>query len=173
MGLSMLERQSSPVAWGGFGPQQCPPHPLPICCSSPWLSGWRWRWPSGTASMTRAGAMPCRWTRICATSWIGAGQLTSRTSERPCLGSRFAASWGWDGARGPLLAGGAGGPDPCSGFPSTNAHQRFRLALLSTEVHRASPPLSADCPGWSLTGVRGNPQDLSSNNLLRAGRGPH
>ena len=69
MGLSMLERQSPPVAWGSSEPQP---------------------WPSGTALTKRAAAKRCRWTRIFARSWIGAGMRTSRTQQRLCPGIRFA-----------------------------------------------------------------------------------
>jgi len=120
MGLRMLERQSPPVAWGGSEPQPWPPHPLLTFSSSPWGSGWRWRWLSGTASMKRGAAKRCRCTRICATSLIGAGQLTSRTLKPPCLGSRCAVNWGWDEAERPLPAGGAGGPDRNAALLSAN-----------------------------------------------------
>ena len=136
MGLRMLKRQSAPVAWGGSEPQPWPPHPLLSRCSTPWESGWRWRWPSGTASMKRAAAKRCRWTRIWATSSTGAGQLTSRTPKRPCLRSRSAACWGWDEARGPLPAQDAGGPDRNPALLSANVGHEVSASVSILLLNR-------------------------------------
>ena len=120
MDLRLLERQSPSVAWGCSEPQP---------------------WPFGTASMKRTAAKRCRWTRICATSSIGAGQLTSRTPKRPCPGSRSAASWGWDEARGPLPAGGTGGPDRNPALLSANVGYEASASVSVLLLNRLNRPI--------------------------------
>lgn len=122
MALRMLERQSPPVAWGGSARQ-------------PWLSG--------TGSMKRAVAKRCPWMSSCATTWIGVGQLTSRTPKRPCLGSRFAASWGCGEARGLLPAGGTGRPERNTalvGQPRARSEAGFRSSHRRNGAWQTQPP---------------------------------
>lgn len=122
MDLHLLERQSPAVAGVGSEPQP---------------------WPSGTASMKRAATKRCRWTRLCAGSWIGAGQITSRSLKRPCLGSRCAASWGCQEARSPLPAGGAGRPDrnpALVGQPRARPGAGFRSSHRRSGARQSQPP---------------------------------
>ena len=50
--------RSGPNTLTGYEPEPWPPHPSLNCCRSPGQSVWRWRWPSGAASMRRNAA---RW----------------------------------------------------------------------------------------------------------------